>query len=390
MSVVGIIAEFNPLHSGHKLVLDEIKRRGDTAVCVISGNFVQRGEPALISKHKRANMALLCGADIVAEMPIPWSMSTAQNFALGGVSQCYHLGCDKIIFGSETGDIDLLKGAVDILCSDEFSCAVAEELKLGVTFAAAREKVARSLGVPEGLLSNPNDNLGIEYILAARRLGLSGLVEFECIKRVGAAHDSKIENAQHISASLIRDYIRDGKIGYAERFLPMPARGILSEELISQPQRLETAVLAALRTKTAEDFALLPDISEGLENKLLFAAKKATTLEGLFASVKSKRYTLARVRRLVFSAFLGLDNRFFMTPPPYVRILGVSEGGIAHLKQHKSLIPIVTRVADFKGLDDDCRAVFEIECRATDLFALSLCPVHECGDEYKYKFIVAK
>ena len=172
MSAVGIIAEFNPLHTGHKRIIDYAHTLGDTVACVISGNFVQRGDVAIVSKQQRAKFALLCGADIVAEMPVLWSMSTAQNFALCGVWQLYNLGCDKIVFGSECGDIDALKNAADILTSDGFFDLAAQKAKSGVTFAVAREQAAIDLGIDFTLLRNPNDNLGIEYITAAKKLNL--------------------------------------------------------------------------------------------------------------------------------------------------------------------------------------------------------------------------
>ncbi|MBQ8267446.1 MAG: nucleotidyltransferase family protein [Clostridia bacterium] len=139
MSAVGIIAEFNPLHTGHKRLIDYAHTLGETVICVISGNFVQRGDVAIISKQQRAKFALLSGVDIVAEMPVLWSMSTTQNFALAGVWQLYNLGCDKIVFGSECGDIDALKSAADALCSDGFFERAVEKAKSGVTFAVARE-----------------------------------------------------------------------------------------------------------------------------------------------------------------------------------------------------------------------------------------------------------
>ena len=126
MARTGIIAEFNPLHSGHKLLIDTAKKSGNTVAVVISGNFVQRGDVAIISKQQRAKFALLCGVDIVAELPVLWSMSTAQNFALGGVWQLYNLGCQKIVFGSECGDIDALINAADVLNSDGFFEKVSE------------------------------------------------------------------------------------------------------------------------------------------------------------------------------------------------------------------------------------------------------------------------
>ena len=147
MAIIGIIAEFNPLHSGHKMLIDKAKEGGNTVVCAISGNFVQRGDISVVSKQKRAEMALKCGADIVAEIPVLWSMSTAQNFALAGVWQLYNLNCEEIIFGSECGDIEALTRAADILLSDKFSAIVSEKIKSGVTFAAAREDAAKELGI---------------------------------------------------------------------------------------------------------------------------------------------------------------------------------------------------------------------------------------------------
>ena len=390
MSVVGIIAEFNPFHSGHKHIIDSVKADGNTVVCIISGNFVQRGDTAVISKAQRARFALACGADVVAELPVLWSMSTAQNFSLGGVSQAYHLGCDKIVFGSECGDIALLKKAADILCSDAFSALVTESAAGGVTFAAAREDAAVRLGVPKGLLSSPNDNLGIEYIIAAKKLGISQLIDFECVKRVGAGHNSDAVCDGFVSASYLRECLRGGKLGYADRFMPREIRGLIKAEDISDPARLETAVLACLRTKTESEFKNLPDISEGLENKLYFSIRNATGLDDLCEAVKTKRYTMARVRRLVLSAFLRFNKKFFMTPPPYVRLLGISQKGEEHLRALASIVPIITRVSAIRELDDFSKEVFDTECRATDLYALSFKPARECGAEYKYKFIVAK
>ncbi len=385
MAVTGIIAEFNPLHSGHKYIIDCAKRSGDTVVCVISGNFVQRGDVSILSKQQRAKFALMCGADIVAELPVLWSMSTAQNFALGGVWQLYNLGCDKILFGSECGDISALKNAADVLCSDKFAALVTEKAKDGVTFAVAREQAAIELGIDFKLLRNANDNLGIEYIIAAKRLGIS--MEFECVQRQGAAHDSDEISGGYVSASFMREKMLCGEIGYCERFMPPQIRGIIKEDDIADIKRLETAILCALRTKTVEQLSSLPDLSEGLENKLHLSARVATSLDELYNMIKTKRYTLARVRRLVLSAFLNLDGEFFMRTPPYVRLLGFSLAGEAQLKALTSLIPVVTKASQIKLLEPDSQKVFETECRATDIYALALKKRAECGGEYKSKLL---
>lgn len=385
LAVTGIIAEFNPLHLGHKHIIDCARGEGNTVVALISGNFVQRGDTAIISKQKRAEAALLCGADIVAELPVLWSMSTAQNFALGGVWQLYCLGCDEILFGSECGDIERLKGAADVLNSDEFHSLVSEKMSAGITFAQARQSAAEELGVDTGLLESPNDNLGIEYISAAKRLNLP--IEFRCVKRVGAGHDSQAEVGGYVSASLIRKRLLCGEIGFAERYMPRALRGFIRPEYISDIKRLETAILAVLRTRTEAELKCLPDISEGIENKLFFSVRVAKSLDELYNMVKTKRYTMARVRRLVLSAFLGLDSEFFMTTPPYVRLLGFSDKGQVHLKATPSFVPIVTRSAQIKELDAAAQRVFEVECRASDLYTLSLEVPLECGAEYKSKFL---
>lgn len=388
MSAVGIIAEFNPLHTGHKRLIDYAKTLGDTVACVISGNFVQRGDVAIISKQRRAKFALLCGVDIVAELPVLWSMSTAQNFALGGVWQLYNLGCQKIVFGSECGDIDALINAADVLNSDGFFEKVSEKAKSGVTFAVARENAAQEMGVDFTLLRGANNNLGIEYILAAKKLNLP--IEFHTIKRLGAGHNSNEIDDGFVSSSFIREELLKSNIGYTERFMPREIRGIINPEHIADIKRLENAILCSLRTKSANDLKNLPDISEGLENKIYFSARVATSLDELYNMIKTKRYTMARIRRLVLSAFLALDNQFFMTTPPYVRVLGFNSNGLEHLKTPQGIIPVITRALQIKNLDDDAIKVFETECRATDIYNLALGVPLECGSEQKMKLLKAE
>ncbi len=385
MSAVGIIAEFNPLHTGHKHIIDYARTLSDTVVCVISGNFVQRGDVAIISKYQRAQFALLCDVDIVAELPVLWSMSTAQNFALGGVWQLYNLGCDKIVFGSECGDITQLNNAADILNQDGFFAKVTEKAKSGITFAVAREQAAQEMGIDPVLLRGANNNLGIEYILAAKKLNLP--IEFHTIKRLGAGHDSSEIDDGFVSSSFIRTELLKGNIGYTERFMPRKIRGIIKAENIADILNLQNAILYSLRTKTIDELKSLPDISEGLENKILLSARVATSLDELYNMIKTKRYTLARIRRLVLSAFLNLDNQFFMTTPPYVRLLGFSEQGINHLKKPQGIIPIITRALQIKNLDSDCQKIFDIECRATNIYNLCFNKPLECGTEQRMKLL---
>lgn len=380
MATVGIIAEFNPLHSGHEYLINEAKGFGQV-VCVISGNFVQRGDTAIVSKDIRAKSALKLGVDLVAELPVLWSMSTAQNFALGGVSACASLGCDTIIFGSEEGELAPLSEIAQILTSGEFSSLVSEYLKDGISFAFAREKACEKLGGKKGILDKPNNNLGIEYIVAAKRLGAN--LEFKTVKRRGAGHDSA-EIDTFVSASLLREKLLSGDREFCKNYIREDILNLYETSRLSDIKSLETAILSVLRTKTAADLKKLPDLSEGIENKLYSAIKTATSLDELYNEVKVKRYSLSRVRRLVLSAFLGLDSAYFMKPLPYVRVLGFNKTGEKIIKNAKNTatVPIVTKVSEIKDTK-----VFRAEARATDLYNLSLESPQKCGEEYTRKLI---
>lgn len=383
LSAIGVIAEFNPLHTGHKYLLTEARRHG-TVIAAISGNFVQRGDIAIFDKRKRATAALACGADIVLEIPVSYAMSTAQNFALGGVSVLSAFGCESLIFGSECGDVKKLENAADVLSADEYKERLKKYLDLGLTFAAAREKAA---GIGENLLCGANNNLAIEYIAAARAINAD--MEFLTVRRRGAAHDSETAENGYAAASILREKMRAGDIDFCKKYIPPEAREFFTTETAADIKRLDRAILAVLRQKTSEDLKKLPDISEGIENKLFSAIRLASSTEELYNTVKVKRYTHARIRRLALSAFLGLDNEFFMKPPPYVRVLGFNKNGEEHLKQaaEMSPIPVITRVSDIERLHGCAKRLFAAECRATDMFSLALPMPQPCGAEYTAKII---
>lgn len=383
--VTGIIAEFNPLHSGHKFLIEKAKENGEV-ICVISGNFVQRGDTAIAEKSVRTKAALLSGADLVLELPVLWSMSTAQNFALGGVSALVNSGCDCIMFGSECGDIEKLKATAEILLSTEFSEKIKLHLEKGITFAKARELAAEELGAEKGILSGANNNLAIEYILAAKKLGAN--ISFKTVERQGAMHDSH-DLADYVSASLLREKMLSGDIELAKKYMEKDVADLFFGSQFSSISRLERAILTVLRTKSIEDLKKLPDLSEGVENKLLSGINTAGALEELYSLIKVKRYTLARIRRLVLSAFLGFDNSFFLKPLPYLRVLGFNKSGekLLRTRLQSSSVPVITKTADFDNLDTESKKVFETEIKATDLYALSLEKPFQKGLEYTRKII---
>ncbi len=389
MQNIGIIAEFNPFHSGHKYLLDCIKGDDTTVTVVMSGNFVQRGDTALMPKAARAAAALKNGADLVIDLPTPWAMSTAQNFAFGGVSLLKNLGnIDGICFGSECGDIDLLRQTADILKSEEFSRKISDKLGSGETFAKIRSDVIKLWGERfEKVLTSPNDTLATEYIFAAFRLNFD--TEFACVKRVGASHDSSCSDIT-ASASLIRKSLLEGDTSLAMQYIPESAHTLIKTDEFSSIKNIEKAILADLRVKAATDgLKNIADASEGIENRIKTAIMKAGSLDELYALIKSKRYTLARVRRLVLSAYLGIDASFYFREPPYIRVLGFTKKGEQILKDAKKKVkcPIITTAADIDTLTDFGKKVWLKECIATDIFSLSLTIPQGCGNEYYHKII---
>lgn len=384
LSIVGIIAEFNPLHSGHKLLINEAKKLG-TVVCVISGNFVQRGDTAIFEKQLRCEAALKCGADLVIEMPVCYSMSTAQSFAAAGVSLLNAVGCDTLMFGSECGETESLIKTAEILESDEFSQKLPFYLEQGLTFAKARQLAAEDLGAQKGVLDGANNNLGIEYILASRQINPN--LTFKTVKRSGAMHDSLECDNDFVSATLLRQKIKQYDMDFCRKYLPRETVGLIENADYSDINRIEKSILSVLRSKSKIDFSHLPDLSEGIENKLYNSIKLATGLEMLYNNMKVKRYTMARIRRLVLSAFIDIDENKFSKIPPYLRVLGFSKSGEEIIKQNAkaSPIPVCLRAADIEKLNTPAQYVFKTEARATDLYALSFEKPLACGLEYTRK-----
>lgn len=382
----GIIAEFNPLHTGHKFLIDAALKDG-AVVCVISGNFVQRGDTAIAEKRIRTQMALNNGADLVLELPVYYSCSTAQNFAFGGVAILDAIGCDRLVFGSECGDTEILNRASEILNSPEFSQKLKENMQNGVTFAAAREQTALRCGLQNDILNKPNNNLAIEYINAIKQI--NSKMGYETIKRMGAAHDSDEVTENFVSASLLREKLLTGDYDFCQNYIAKSDLKFLKKDNLSDIKNIENLILGILRTKSPTELSALPDLSEGVENKLFSAIRVATNLEELYNTLKVKRYTHARIRRLVLSAVLGADNSLFMKKPPYIRVLGFNKNGEEIIKKcsQKSRIPIIMRAKEIENLGCDAQKVFGLECTATDLYALSLNKPLECGLEYKAKLV---
>lgn len=384
MTAAGTVAEYNPFHSGHAYMLKKTRENGaDAVAAVISSSFVQRGEPAIMSVCSRVEAALKNGVDLVIELPLAWSLCGAQGFARGGVSLLDSLGIvDVLSFGSECGDIDLLCSTAQVINSPSAASAMKDRLAQGASFAAARESAVATL-YPQGaeILRNPNDILGLEYISALNMLGSA--VKPVCIKRTGAEHDGAAVG-EFASASEIRRRLLSGE--EVSRFMPESAFEVLKNDISSslapaEPSRLEAAIMYKLRTVSAGELALAPDVSEGIENRIAAAAREACSLAQIYDLTKTKRYSHARIRRIVMSAFLGVRAEDSEGLPPYIRVLGFNETGRGLLREaaKKADLPIIMKYSDVKALDGRAVRAFELECRAADVFALCFKPPLACG-----------
>ena len=389
LKISAVICEFNPLHMGHKLLLDQMKAISDGIVCVMSGNFVQRGEPAILDKWARTRLALQNGADLIVELPLPWACSGAEHFAAGGVALAEALRCDLLVFGSEVPDVSRMDAAAEALLSPKFSESFSEVPDKGLSFAQRREAALHSMlgETASSLLQKPNCILGIEYLKAIRRQN-AALTPI-AIPREGAGHDRAAENQEYRSAGELRHLLRTGgKLAG----LVLENVCVTLEQLLSSGHCpaslswLERSILCKLRTMKPEDFSALPDLSEGLENRLHTAAREARSLEELYSLVKSKRYSHARIRRLVMSAFLEIPSGL-PELPLYLRILGMTETGARILKDATPTLPVAVRPVDFERLGGSFANLFRLEARADDLYALAFPTPFPCGRDYTEKLI---
>lgn len=330
MKTVGIICEYNPLHLGHKKQMDEIRRiyGNDTGiVCLMSGNFVQRGVPAILDKSDRAKAALRCGADLVLELPHIYALSSAEGFASGGVRILSGF-CDALCFGAETPDPEVLLQTAKALLSEEFPPLLRAQLELGMSFPAARQTALAQMGLESNLLELPNNILATEYCKAILTQQ-SPMVPLP-IHRGGSYHE-KTADPDNPSATALRNLMEHG--GSWRSFVPEVVRGIFAYAPLHTLQAGERAVLARLRTMTDEEFEALPYGSEGLWRKFMHACRSEADLEAIAAATKSKRYTRTRIDRMILCAFLGLSLEDFLCPPPYTRVLAFNDRGRGILKQ---------------------------------------------------------
>ena len=382
MQAAGIIIEYNPLHHGHLWLLEETRRLlgPDTALIgVMSGDFVQRGDFAILRRQARAKAAVESGVDLVLELPLPWAVGSAERFADGGVQVLLGTGLvGHIAFGSECGDVDAIQRMAKALLSPELDQMVRRELAKGDSYAAARQRALAALLPSEdaALLESPNNILGVEYCKALLRRD-SAIHPLTVRRRGTGYHGTELEGGL-ASATLIRSLLRDGEREQAlDLMLPAMKAAYLVEEAAGRApvfrETCQRAILARLRSMSESDFAALDEGGEGLWNRLYDASRKAVSVENVLETAKTKRYAYTRLQRMVLWAYLGLTPADFPETVPYLRVLACNETGRTLLARMRetALAPVLTKPADVRRLGPEAQELFELEARAADLYALA-------------------
>lgn len=357
MKLCATIAEFNPFHNGHKYLINTFKDNFDATIAIMSGNFVQRGDVAVFNKFARANAAVRNAVDVVIELPVIYALSSAETFAEGAIKTLNALNSiDTLFFGSEEGDVEPLKSAAKLSVneSEAFTQVLKSELSKGSSYPRALSEAYKTSGIPEKIISSPNNILGIEYIKALIKTNSS--ITPATTKRIGAEHDSSSASRTVASASHIRALIGEGKS--ASDYMP--------ENLCPSPvfsNHFSDIILYTLKSASFEYLTSIPDCSPELASRFIEASRH-NSLDEIIRHVKSRNFTESRIRRVLWNAVIR-NSISPKTDPTYIRILAQSKRGgevINYFKEHSSL-PVIQKGAQLKD-----NPVFLTEARATDIY----------------------
>ena len=368
---VAVVSEFNPFHNGHKYLLETAKNKtGEGIIAVMSGSFTQRGEVAVTDKFSRARTALENGADLVIELPTVYAVSNAQRFAKCGVEISKAFDCVNFLaFGCENDNIELLQNACNALDNENVKTVISEEMKNGNYYPRAVELAVRSVLGDEtaDVLTSPNNILAVEYLRNLKNSKVKPLP----VMRKGVQHDSNITSGNIASASQIRTLLRNEQ--QAKSFLPQVP------EKITYTENLELITLYKLRSMTLQDFAKLPDVNEGLENRIFEAVNNYNSVKEIIEAVKTKRYTHARIRRILTCALLGITEDMQNSDVKYARVLGFTQSGAKMLKSCN--IEVVTSVS--KALkNENISEMLSKDVYATDVSSLAYSKVLSKGIDF--------
>jgi predicted nucleotidyltransferase len=399
MKVLGLIVEYNPFHNGHLYHMEQSKKLSgaDFIICVMSGNFIQRGEPAIVNKWARSKMALLQGADLVIELPSVYAMSSAEFFAYGAVKILDATGIvDNICFGSESGEIDKLDIIAEILNNEPqlYKSLLKDQLVKGLSYPCAREsalykyiETTSTLDTNfEKTINSSNNILGIEYLKALKCL--KSTITPLTIPRISNSYNTDEITGNISSATSIRKLISGTSkhLGFddLEKTLPASSMSILKDEFEKGrgpvfSSDFENIILSNIRKMTKEQLKALPYVSEGLENRIKAAAENSGTLCELIENISTKRYTRTRIQRSIFSLLTGMTTPEFnmfnkFGGPQYIRVLGFNNNGkylLSHINK-KANLPVIIKTADFKrSCNPLFRRMLELEAASTDMYVLA-------------------
>ncbi|MBR6916891.1 MAG: nucleotidyltransferase family protein [Clostridia bacterium] len=359
--VCAVICEFDPLHAGHKKVIDLAKSTSDVVIAVLSGNFTQRSLPAAFDKYTRARAAIACGVDLVVELPFPWSSSSVEFYAFGGVSVALSIGADSLCFGSECGNVDIIKKASEYSCSPVFiDAAFNQPNDSEVGAAKAIDEAFRK----DGFIIGKNDKLAIEYLKSVLRSGCEGIT-FSTVKR-----DNDVPGA-----SDIREIISGKGLSSAKDLIEPEAYEVYSSEsaVLSYRDRFELISFLYFRFFFDGDFKGIFEASGGVGNRLLKTAASSETHRVFFASASTKKYTDSRIRRAALYSMIGVKKSDLTSPPSFTYLLAANDKGRNYLSQlGKAKIHVITKPSDVPS--DPVSRQIALEMKADELYSLCCDP----------------
>ena len=389
-TVLGIIAEYNPFHNGHLYQIEEAKRQtgADYVVAIITGNFAQRGNTALVNKWAKAQMALENGVDIVLELPTVYSISSAENFAEGAIKILDSLKIvDTLCFGTETADFAALNNIANVLYSEpkEFVSILNHELGKGISFPKARENALmmylNDIKRYANILSGSNNILAIEYLKALKRLK-SDMKPFSIQRKKVYYNDERIVD-EFASATAIRKLVATEQYDELRKVVPRNSYRILKEEIekgsyVLDLIKFEKEILYTLRKMSVQEIAEFADVTEGLEYAIKNAADSCNSLIELVNIVKSKRYTQTRIQRILLYILLGITKKDMQNSKkivPYARVLGFNQRGremLSDICKINPKIQMITSVKKFteKNTNKLLKEMLEKDIFATDIYTL--------------------
>lgn len=392
MKITGIICEYNPFHNGHLYHIKKTRENGATHIAaVMSGNYVQRGDIAVMDKFERAKLAVKGGADLVIEIPTVYSMSSAEFYARGAVYILDSLGCvDEISFGSEVGSVTELEKAAEIAKDCSNSPELEEYLRSGMSYPNAINTMVYSRygkklsnRISE-ILAAPNNVLAIEYLKAIKHFNSS--VKPFTIQRKSAAHDSMTVLDGISSASFIRKCMTEKSdfSSLVPAYVNQAYMNSCSAGKIADISNLERIIIYKLRTTPPEELRNIPDIGQGLEYRILAAADH-NNLEEILMHIKTKRYTMARIKRILLNMLIGVKKSDLEILPPYGRILAVTERGRDILSKAKNTgkIPFATSLSKLAQTSDNAKQFAKLEGTASDIYALAQKKIGKGQSDYK-------